>query len=231
MDDDRLAGLHPGDVGDGTVGGGEAAAEAGGDLGGHLVGDPDQVDVGPGERHEVGERAPLGEPRLELVLADLAVAAGACPAPSAREDERRRDPVADLPRVTEAPVSTTVPASSWPGTCGSSMSSSWPIQPCQSLRHSPVASTATTTPSGGHAGSGVWVSSGGVPNARDHHGAHQAIARPMPRAATWSAETSRALSRLRLGTTIPSAATTSPPRRTGTPTEQAPRLISSTVVA
>ena len=33
------------------------------------------------------------------------------------------------------------------------------------------------------------------------------------------------------GTTMPSAATTSSPRRTGTATEQAPRLISSTVVA
>ena len=38
-------------------------------------------------------------------------------------------------------------------------------------------------------------------------------------------------SRLRSGTTMPSAATTSPSRsRTGTATEQAPRLISSTVV-
>ncbi len=58
-----------------------------------------------------------------------------------------------------------------------------------------------------------------------------ASARPMPRAATWSAATSFGLSRFRLGTTMPSAATTSPRRRIGTPTEQAPRLISSTVVA
>ena len=45
------------------------------------------------------------------------------------------------------------------------------------------------------------------------------------------AETRRALSFLRLGTTMPSAATTSPRARIGTPTEQAPRLIYSTVVA
>ena len=53
----------------------------------------------------------------------------------------------------------------------------------------------------------------------------------MPRAATWSAATSRALSRLRLGTTMPSAATTASCRRIGTATEHAPRLISSDVVA
>ena len=231
MDDDGLAGLHPGDVGDGTVGGGEAAAEAGGDLGGHLVGDPDQVDVGPGERHQVGERAPLGEPRLELVLADLAVAAGARPAPPAREDERRRDPVADLPAghrgaglddgagqlVTGHVGQLDVVVVAHPAV---------PVAAAQPGRldgdDHPVG-RARRVRGLGQLGRGA--------ERPDHDGAHQAIARPMPRAATWSAETSRALSRLRLGTTIPSAATTSPPRRTGTPTEQAPRLISSTVVA
>ncbi|ODA70506.1 hypothetical protein APS67_005375 [Streptomyces sp. AVP053U2] len=55
--------------------------------------------------------------------------------------------------------------------------------------------------------------------------------RPIPRAATWRALTSPGRSRLRLGATMPSAATTSPPDRIGTATELAPRLISSTVVA
>ena len=53
----------------------------------------------------------------------------------------------------------------------------------------------------------------------------------MPWAATLSADTRRALSRRRLGTTTPRAATTSSPRSTGTATEQAPSVISSTVVA
>ena len=53
----------------------------------------------------------------------------------------------------------------------------------------------------------------------------------MPRAATVSAVTSLGLSRLRVGTTSPRAATTSSPWRTGTATEHAPRLISSCVVA
>lgn len=55
--------------------------------------------------------------------------------------------------------------------------------------------------------------------------------RPMPCAATVSADTRRDLSRRGLGTTIPRAATTSAPRRTGTATEQAPSVISSAVVA
>ena len=47
----------------------------------------------------------------------------------------------------------------------------------------------------------------------------------MPWAATVSADTGRALSHRRLGTTMPRAATTASPRRTGTATEQAPRVI------
>ncbi len=53
----------------------------------------------------------------------------------------------------------------------------------------------------------------------------------MPCAATCSAETNRGRSFLSEATTMPSDATTSGPRRIGTATEQAPRLISSTVVA
>lgn len=44
------------------------------------------------------------------------------------------------------------------------MSGSWPIHPCQSLRHSPVASTRTTTPPVGGAGSGTSLTSARSPN-------------------------------------------------------------------
>src|SRR5207245_1762296 len=59
-----------------------------------------------------------------------------------------------------------------------------------------------------------------------------AFPRPLPWAATCSAATRRGRSRFRLGTTMPSAATTLPSAaRTGTATENAPRLISSWVSA
>ena len=65
-------------------------------------------------------------------------------------------------RRTSAPTASTAPASSWPGTCGNRrMSGSWPTHPCQSLRHSPLASTRTTAPCGAGAGSGT-VSTVGV---------------------------------------------------------------------
>ncbi len=65
---------------------------------------------------------------------------------------------------TPVPTDATVPASSWPGTWGSTTSVSWPDQACQSLRHSPVASTATTTPPGGATGSGTSRTTGWTPN-------------------------------------------------------------------
>ena len=67
---------------------------------------------------------------------------------------------------TSRPAATTSPASSWPGTCGSEIAGSWPIQPCQSLRQTPVARTATTTPSSGGSGSGTASMTGGSPKAR-----------------------------------------------------------------
>ena len=45
------------------------------------------------------------------------------------------------------------------------MSGSWPIQPCQSLRQTPVASTRTTAPCGAGAGSGTVSTLGGSPKA------------------------------------------------------------------
>ena len=74
-----------------------------------------------------------------------------------RSPTRTRDP---------GPTSATTPANSWPGTCGSRIAASWPIQPCQSLRHRPVARTSMTAPSGGHAGAGTSSTLSGSPNAR-----------------------------------------------------------------
>ena len=67
-------------------------------------------------------------------------------------------------RVTRAPTAVTVPASSWPGTCGRWMSGSCPCQPCQSLRQRPVASTFTTTPPGAGDGSSSRRMVGATPN-------------------------------------------------------------------
>ena len=75
-----------------------------------------------------------------------------------------RSPAAN-PR-TSGPAAATTPASSWPGTCGSEIAGSWPIQPCQSLRQTPVARTATTTPSAGGSGSGTVSTRSGAPKAR-----------------------------------------------------------------
>src|SRR6185503_13140300 len=65
---------------------------------------------------------------------------------------------------TSGPTSTMLPDTSWPGTCGGVMSESWPCQPCQSLRHRPVASTRSSTPSGGTVGSGSSTTAGGWRN-------------------------------------------------------------------
>nr|BFE69111.1 hypothetical protein GCM10020092_024120 [Actinoplanes digitatis] len=65
---------------------------------------------------------------------------------------------------TPGPTAAITPANSWPGTCGRRMSGSWPRQPCQSLRHNPVARTATTTPPSGGSGSGTSRTQGSSPN-------------------------------------------------------------------
>ena len=68
-------------------------------------------------------------------------------------------------RVTRGPTAAIVPAYSWPGTCGSD-TGSCPRHACQSERHTPVAATATTTPSAGHPGSGTSATAGSSPRAR-----------------------------------------------------------------
>src|SRR5262249_47816731 len=100
----------------------------------------------------LGERSPVGEARLLLGGTDLSVAVPAPLAATPAAHERPRHPIAAAHRLTCSPTSTTTPASSCPGTCGNS-TSSWPAHACQSLRHTPVAITLTTTPSTGAGGS------------------------------------------------------------------------------
>ena len=77
--------------------------------------------------------------------------------------------------ATPAPTASTTPASSCPGTCGNArMSGSWPIQPCQSLRQSPLASTRTTAPCGAGSGSAHGLDGRHPPEGLVHDGAHAA---------------------------------------------------------
>ena len=116
-----------------------AAAQRGGGRRGQVVGQRDEVDVGGVERDQLGERAPVGEARLGLLRAHLVLPAAHC---AQRPQAQTNGTVTRSParqRRTRSPTAATVPASSWPGTCGRTMSGSWPCQPCQSLRHTPVA--------------------------------------------------------------------------------------------
>ncbi|MFD2350762.1 hypothetical protein ACFSTC_17715 [Nonomuraea ferruginea] len=71
---DPLARPHLGDLVDRAEGGGEPAAERGRGRVRHLFRQRDQVDVGVVDRHQLGEGAPVGEPRLRLPLAHLLLA-------------------------------------------------------------------------------------------------------------------------------------------------------------
>jgi hypothetical protein len=145
--DDPFAGRRASLHNHGTERGDEAAAEARRVDEAQALRQRNQVDVGVGERDVLGEGAPGGEARLEVVVADVLVAGEALRAVSAAHGKGHRDPVARRQRLTSRPVASTTPASSCPGTWGRWISESWPIQPCQSLRQMPVASTRTTTPS------------------------------------------------------------------------------------
>ena len=59
----------------------------------------DEVHVGPVDRDELGERAPVREARLGLAVADLVVAGEALRARAARAHERDRDPIARRPAL------------------------------------------------------------------------------------------------------------------------------------
>ena len=104
-----------------------------------------------------------------------------------RRTELTRRPTHD--GSTPDPTESTTPASSCPGTCGNVvMSPSWPVHPCQSLRHSPLTTTRTTAAPAGAEGSGSSATSRGAPNAayvraRTRPACHQAFGcrtRPVP---------------------------------------------------
>ena len=126
----------------------------------------DQVRVGRVDGHELREGPGPGEPRLGLPRAHLGVAGQAV---LARPQPQANGTVTRSPachRVTSGPVATTIPANSCPPMCGSA-TGSCPFQACQSDRHTPVAPTAMTTPSAGHAGSATSITSGSDPVARN----------------------------------------------------------------
>ena len=90
--------------------------------------------------------------------------------------ERHRDAVADRPaRDRRARPRRPTPQSSCPGTCGRAIDGSWPIQPCQSLRQTPVARTSTTTPSGAQTGSATVSIDQRLREGTHHGGAHRPI--------------------------------------------------------
>ena len=143
-----------------AVGRGEPAAQARGGREVDRVGQGDEVGVGGVERDVLGERAPVREARLLLVGAHLRVARPAPLAPTAPAHERHGDPVADLPaRDAGADLGDRRRRARGPARAGSAMSS-WPAHACQSLRHTPVAATRTTTPPAGAVGRGTSRTSG-----------------------------------------------------------------------
>ena len=156
-DGDDLARTDLRHLGDRAIRGGEAAAERGrghvGDVGGQV----DHVGVGEGDGDVLGERAGSMKARLPLVRAHLPAAGGAGRALAAGAHERHRDAVAHGTRLHARPR----PRRRHPRTRGlacvaaTAMSESCPCQPCQSLRHRPVARTAMTIPPGGAMGSGT----------------------------------------------------------------------------
>ena len=84
-------------IDDGAKRGREAAAEAGGGGEVHRLGEAHEIEVGLMDRDIFGERPPMGEARLDLVLTDLLMARMAFRARPAAADEGHRDPVARLP--------------------------------------------------------------------------------------------------------------------------------------
>ena len=165
VDRDPLPGGHPALIDDGAERGDKAAAEAGG--GGEIdcLRQAHQIDIGVVDGNIFGEGAPMGEAGLKLVIADLVIAGVALraePQPLTKGTVTR-SPIFQL--LTSLPTASTNPASSWPGTWGSLISASWPTQPCQSLRHTPVAMTLTTTACGSGVGSGTVTSFGATEKA------------------------------------------------------------------
>ena len=94
---DPFVPTYPALLNDGAVGSGVAAAETGRDGEGQLRRERHEIDVGSLERDELGKGAPVREPRLGLVVADLTVTRDALRADPAGAHERDGHPVADPP--------------------------------------------------------------------------------------------------------------------------------------
>ena len=90
-----LSGLGSTLLGDGTVGGSQAAAEAGGCDARHLVGQRNEIRVGVPHRHQFGVGSPASEARLVLPPADLMIAHVALRTMSTAGDERNCHPAAE----------------------------------------------------------------------------------------------------------------------------------------
>lgn len=97
MHRDPFARLHPALVDNGSKRSDEAAAEAGGGGEFHLVGQAHKIGVGMFDGDIFGKRAPAGEARLCLVLADLVIARITLEAAAAADGERHCDALAGLP--------------------------------------------------------------------------------------------------------------------------------------
>ena len=161
---DPLPGPHPALLDDGAEGGRVAAAQRRGGGERHGVRQRDQVDVGGLERDELGERPPVREAGLRLGGADLVVA-GRALRRSGRTRRRTARSRGRRPRHRRTLGADRLdgPGQLVPGTCGRTMSGSWPCQPCQSLRQTPVAPTRTTTPAGDGTGAGTSCTVSGPP--------------------------------------------------------------------
>jgi hypothetical protein len=94
VDCDPVAGCDAAVHVDGRERGHEPAAEARGLDEAELLGQPDEVQVGARQRDVLGERAPCGEARLEVLVADLRLAVPTRLAAPAAAAERHRHPVA-----------------------------------------------------------------------------------------------------------------------------------------
>ena len=81
----------------GAVRSGEATAKRRGFREPQRVREPDQIRLGVRDHDPLGERAPSGEPRLFLAIADLVVTCPTLCTRSARVDERGRHAIADRP--------------------------------------------------------------------------------------------------------------------------------------
>ena len=139
----------------------EAAPQACRRLEVETLRDADQVDVGAIDGNKLREGSPAGEPRLELPFAHLVLPATAGVAVTAGAHEWHGDQVPGGPVAHRGAHLSDPTRELVTGHVGEANVGSCPIQPCQSLRHRPVAATSMIAPAAGwHAGSAAVISRG-----------------------------------------------------------------------